>query len=74
MIVGVEAGGEVVGFWLKGFRFTGKCFMVEFITVALCMKKFPHQHFRLCVFAFYLLHVKTPLLLCVYVCHIALQK
>lgn len=44
-------------------------FIVQFIAVAVCMQKCTHQHFGLCVFALYLLHIKAPLLRCVYVGH-----
>ncbi len=35
----------------------------------MCMQELAHQHFRLCILAFYSAHIKTALLRWMYVCH-----
>lgn len=56
-------------FWQNNIRFAGKVFIVEFITVAICEKKFSHEHHRLCVLAFDPAHIVTSYFFGMHICH-----
>lgn len=56
-------------FWKNHIRFAWKTFIMEFVTIAIGMKKLSNQHFRLCVLAFDAAHVIAAYFFGVHICH-----
>jgi hypothetical protein len=53
----------------NNIRFAGEAFIVELITVSICIKKFTNEHFRPGVFAFDLAHIVASDFFCMHIRH-----